>query len=100
VLFSAALPSFLDAATGEEAWLRYARLDPQAAQQYATLPSAIVCHCDSEILNSSRGELVRGLRSILDRAVRVETENSNQPAAPLALARECRSSLARPAHWR
>jgi alpha-glucuronidase len=79
-LFSAGLPSLLRAETGAEAWLRYTRLDSQTARQYDTLPSIIDCRCDSVILESSRDELVRGLRSILDRALRVETRAPNQAA--------------------
>jgi alpha-glucuronidase len=46
---------------GHAGWLRYARLDPEHARIYASLPSALVTFGKSDVLNSARTELVRGL---------------------------------------
>jgi len=64
----------LRAETGAQAWLRYARLDEQASRKYDNLPAAVVTLGDSAILGSSRQELIRGVRGMLGRTPRIETD--------------------------
>jgi len=58
------------AETGADAWLRYAPLDKAAAQNYARLPGKVVALGDSPVLDSARGELIRGVRGMLGRTLR------------------------------
>jgi len=55
-----------------EAWLRYQQLDPGLAEQYATLPAALVTLGESTILKSAQAELLRGIRGMLGRTLRIE----------------------------
>jgi alpha-glucuronidase len=58
------------AETGADAWLRYAPLQKDAAQKYAGLPASVVALGDSPVLNSAKGELIRGVRGMLGRTLR------------------------------
>ncbi len=60
------------AETGEDAWLRYARLDPNAASQYASLPAALVTLDHSDVLQAAQTELLRGIQGMLGRTLRIE----------------------------
>ena len=60
------------AENGEEAWLRYARLDPGVASRYASLPAELVIVDHSAVLQSARTELLRGIRGMLGRTLRIE----------------------------
>jgi alpha-glucuronidase len=60
------------AETGAEAWLRYAPLDKSAAQKYAALPASVAVLGDSPLLDSAKGELIRGVRGMLARTLREE----------------------------
>ena len=71
------------AETGAEAWLRYARLDAQASRQYENLPAIVVTLGDSALLNSSRDELIRGIRGTLGKTLRVVGQLPQDPAIVL-----------------
>jgi alpha-glucuronidase len=103
------------AENGADAWLRYAPLDKQAAQQYANLPATAVVLGNSPVLDSARSELIRGFRGMLGKRLHVEqsfpqekivilaTISSLQTAAPglledLDLHRD--GFLLRTAKWR
>jgi alpha-glucuronidase len=58
------------AETGAEAWLRYAPLEKLAAQMYSDLPATVVVLGDSPVLNSAKGELLRGVSGMLGRNLR------------------------------
>jgi alpha-glucuronidase len=73
----------LRAETGAEAWLRYARLDAQTSRQYEDLPAIVVTLGDSALLNSSRDELVRGIRGTLGKRLRAERQLSQESALVL-----------------
>ena len=60
------------AESGENAWLRYARLDPGVASQYASLPAAVVILDHSAVLQSAQTQLLRGIRGMLGRTLRIE----------------------------
>ncbi len=53
------------AETGQDAWLRYARLDPSAAAKFSTIPRTIVRVGNSPVLDSAEKELLRGLGGLL-----------------------------------
>src|SRR5208337_745165 len=55
----------LQAETGRDAWLRYARLDPTASAKYSAVPRLILRVGDSAVLESAEQELTRGLRGML-----------------------------------
>jgi len=78
--------------TGAEAWLRYARLDPQTAKRYGDLPSTIVVLDESELLASARDELVRGTQAALGKTLSTASSLSNQPAIILATTTALRRS--------
>ncbi len=59
------------AETGADAWLRYAPLEKLAAQMYSDLPATVVVLGDSPVLNSAKGELLRGVSGMLGRNLRV-----------------------------
>jgi alpha-glucuronidase len=59
--------------TGYDAWLRYARLDPVSLTQYReTLPAVVASIGDSNLLESARQELIRGVRGMTGRTLRLE----------------------------
>ena len=57
------------AETGAEAWLRYAKLEPQAAKVYENLPNKIFVRGDSSVMNSARQELSAGLAQMLGKTL-------------------------------
>jgi alpha-glucuronidase len=52
-----------------QAWLRYARLAPQAAKAYEQLPDKVVVLGDSVVLRSAQQELVDGIDQMLGRTL-------------------------------
>jgi alpha-glucuronidase len=60
------------AENGQDAWLRYARLDSALASQYASLPAAVITLDHSALLQSAQTELLRGVRGMLGRTSRIE----------------------------
>ncbi|MGC8794996.1 MAG: alpha-glucuronidase family glycosyl hydrolase, partial [Bryobacteraceae bacterium] len=70
---------------GYDAWLRYAPIRAPAMRQlYDGLPAAVFVAGRNEVLDSAREELIRGLRSMLGRALRVEESLPAEPAIVLA----------------
>src|SRR3984957_14345674 len=57
--------------TGEQGWLRYAALTPQAGQQYKKMPQHVVAGGQSAVSHSAASELARGLHSMLAENVTV-----------------------------
>ena len=62
------------AETGAEAWLRYARLEEAAARGYAGLPPRIVVLGRSQVLDSAKTELLRGIQGMLGRTLAEDKE--------------------------
>jgi alpha-glucuronidase len=63
----------LSAETGSDAWLRYARLEPDASRQYReVLPATLTSLGDSAMESNAKQELIRGVRGMLGRTLRVE----------------------------
>jgi alpha-glucuronidase len=78
-LLLSAVPYSLLAESGQDAWLRYARLDPRAAAMYSSLPRIVVSPGDSPVLNSARQELIGGLHDILGGDFRTATTLQQRP---------------------
>jgi len=72
VLLSLVLAAYASAETGSAAWLRYAPLDRQSAENYSSLPASVVAVGDSAVLASAQSELVRSIRGMLGRTLREE----------------------------
>jgi alpha-glucuronidase len=93
------LTSGARAETGGEAWLRYAPLEQSAVEKYSALPAGVVVLGDSPVLGSAKGELLRGIRGMLNRTLREDktplqenaiilgTFSAIQPASANLLAR-------------
>jgi alpha-glucuronidase len=64
--------SSLRAETGAEGWLRYAPLDDGSAGRYDSIPNAVISLGNSEVLNSAKRELVRGIGRMLGKRLRTE----------------------------
>src|SRR5262245_45022449 len=78
------MPSIVHAETGYDAWLRYAALDDATAQQYRNvMPASIAVLGDNPVEQSAREELIRGIRGMLGRTLRVETNVPNESAVVL-----------------
>ena len=73
VLAGGRLPA-LQAETGQEAWLRYARLGTEARAKYEALPAAVVAPGNSAVLRAARDEMVRGIAGMMSSTLRVAGE--------------------------
>jgi alpha-glucuronidase len=93
-LASILLMSFAGAAaaeTGREAWLRYARLqEPALRQARAAMPAVLVAAGQSQVIASSRDELLRGVRGMLGRTLRLEPGLPKEPAVLMGTVEELR----------
>jgi alpha-glucuronidase len=70
VLFALlALPSFARTEDGYDLWLRYHRLEPNAASQYRSLAAALLPRGNSPTLLVATNELERGLSGLLGRNI-------------------------------
>src|SRR5262245_19503238 len=84
LLMTLLVPPVLQAETGYDTWLRYAKLDEAAARQYRnSLPATITILGDSQLQRSAEQELVRGIRGMLGRTLRFERAIPNEPAVVL-----------------
>ncbi len=72
--------SFASAENGEQAWLRYAALDPSAAIQYRSLPHLVVHSGSSDIGANAARELTRGLHAMLGAELAQSSTLPNQNA--------------------
>jgi alpha-glucuronidase len=81
------------AKTGEEAWLRYAPLDRQAAQHYSSLPLTTITLGNSVVSQTAQLELVRGVRSMLARSERTQDRLPDEPSIVLATLAELQALL-------
>ncbi len=71
VLGGVTLPA-LQADTGQDAWLRYARLGSVARAKYEALPSTLIVPGDSSVLTAARDEMVRGVMGMMGRRLRLD----------------------------
>ena len=77
------LPALLFAETGEDAWLRYARLEQRTVQQYRSLPGVVVALGDSAIIRSAQQEVIRGTEGMLGRTLHAAKDLTPDPAIVL-----------------
>jgi len=68
------------AETSNDAWLRYARLQPAAAERYRSLPATTLLLSDTLVLNTAQAELVRGVKGMLGRTLRIDLGVPNESA--------------------
>jgi alpha-glucuronidase len=81
----------LFAETGQDAWLRYAALEPEASRPYhETVPAVVTSVGGSEVQDNARRELVRGVRGMLGRTLRVEPGLPREDAIVLGTVDEIR----------
>src|SRR5256714_1917034 len=74
----------LKAETGYDAWLRYASIDDEAVRaRYDGLPAVVFAPGDSALMRAARQELTRGVRGMLGRTLREETEPPREDAVLL-----------------
>ena len=79
---------------GSQGWLRYAPpLHTNAAAEYAAMPSAIVNLDNSPVAASAQSELIRGVRSMLNRTLRVEKQIPDSSSWILGTPDEFRAAL-------
>jgi alpha-glucuronidase len=76
--------SHSSAETDEEAWLRYAPLDRQAAEHFSSLPLATVVLGNSIVLKTAQQELIRGVSGMLGRSERSQNQLPGERAIVLA----------------
>jgi alpha-glucuronidase len=77
LLFLGALS--LRAETGYDAWLRYAFIDdPNVRQTYTHLPATIVTLDPTTVIETAAQEANRGLRGMLGKTLRVQTQLPNE----------------------
>jgi alpha-glucuronidase len=62
----------LQAESGADAWLRYARLDANASRTYQNFPASVVVLEDTALLHSAQEELFRGISGMLTKSLRLE----------------------------
>ncbi|MFZ0292246.1 MAG: alpha-glucuronidase family glycosyl hydrolase [Candidatus Sulfotelmatobacter sp.] len=79
------------AETGHDAWLRYARLEPAAAERYRALPATVLSLDDTIVLNSAQAELVRGVKGMLDRTLRIASSMPTESAIVIGTTQQLRS---------
>jgi alpha-glucuronidase len=70
-LLGLTLSSFSE--SGAQGWLRYARLNPQAAKQYGRLADSVVTLGDSSVLRTAERELALGVETISGRSLRSDS---------------------------
>ena len=93
VLFFLCTHTVLRAETGAEGWLRYARLDRQAAQKYDALPASVIKLGSSAVLETAQQELIRGIRGMLGRTLRIEVADAQESAILLGTLSDLRAAV-------
>jgi alpha-glucuronidase len=81
LLMALALP--VCAETGYDAWLRWTPLDRAARAEYAHFPAAVYAADSGPVIEAARAELARGVRGMLGRTLRIETELRDEDAIVL-----------------
>lgn len=84
----------LHAETGRSAWLRYSEWNGATLAQYRqSVPAAVVSLGDAPVIESARGEVLRGLRGMLSRTLRVEPRVPAESAIVLGTLDRVRQAL-------
>ncbi len=79
------------AETGHDAWLRYARLQPTAAERYRALPVTAFSLGDTLVLNTAQAELVRGVKGMLGRTLRIAVGIPTESAIVIGTVKQLRN---------
>ncbi|HUI41540.1 MAG TPA: alpha-glucuronidase family glycosyl hydrolase, partial [Terriglobia bacterium] len=88
------LAARIRAETGEDAWLRYAPVhDPAVLKSYDALPAVVVRLNDDAVVRAAQQELVRGVRGMLGRTLREETQLPAEGAIVLGTVDAVRAAL-------
>jgi alpha-glucuronidase len=96
LLLSLAAATRLRAETGSDGWLRYHAIDDDAGRpRDDSLPTVVVVLNDSPVLNSTREELIRGVRGMLGRSLRTETGRPKENAIVLGPFEEVKRAFPR-----
>ena len=77
--FVLALASAMNAESGRDAWLRYAPLGTAPSEprpSRSELPRSIVTLGDSPVILSARDELIRGVKGMLGRTLRIDSQSA------------------------
>lgn len=85
------MPYSTSAESGENAWLRYAPLDPKAASQYRQLPNETALLGDSLVLKTAQHELIRGIDQMLRRTLHSDIGAPKDNAIILGTMRQIQS---------
>jgi len=80
VLFGTASAYPLLAESSHDAWLRYAPIGETVREKYESLPVAVVVLGDSPTLGTAQRELIRGVRGMLGKTLRAETQLPGEKA--------------------
>src|ERR1700722_1680423 len=93
-------PRSLAAETGADAWLRYSKLNPQAAEVYRRFPDKVVLLGDSLLLQTAQQELSGAAEQMSGRGLQVERNSSAGKAIVLGTMKDLRalSSRLHPPH--
>jgi alpha-glucuronidase len=78
------------AETGADAWLRYARLDPNLARTYRNLPGSTRVLGNSMVVTAAQQELVKGLRGMLGRTLRAQSGEPSETAIVIGTVEQVR----------
>ncbi len=79
------------AETGQDAWLRYARLQPAAAERYRALPATTLSLSNTIILGTAQAELVRGVKGMLGKTLRIAVGAPTESAIVIGTVRQLRN---------
>ncbi|MFZ0537286.1 MAG: alpha-glucuronidase family glycosyl hydrolase [Candidatus Sulfotelmatobacter sp.] len=79
------------AETGHDAWLRYARLEPAAAERYRALPATVLSLDHTIVSKSAQDELVRGVKGMLGRTLRIAAGPPTESAIVIGTAQQLRN---------
>lgn len=75
------IPAILHAESGLDGWLRYAPLDEPVARRYRdSVPAALVTLGSEAPIQSAKDELIRGIRGMLNRSLRDQSQVSSEAA--------------------
>jgi alpha-glucuronidase len=78
------------AETGQEAWLRYARLQPAAVARYHALPATVLSLNRTIVLDTAQAEIVRGVKGMLGKTLRIASGAPTESAIVIGATRQLR----------
>jgi alpha-glucuronidase len=86
-------PSIAHAESGYDAWLRYAPLEDASVRRYRdAVPSVVVALGNETPIQSAKGELIRGIKGMLNRTLRADSRVSGEAALVIGTIAQIRQS--------